>query len=79
MIANASPTSTDLALDVLAPGDLAHHHRDEGGIVAPRPQQDLRDAGELLVGRLVRLLDRPEALEELPPVLDEDRLEDVLL
>src|SRR5262249_39195717 len=65
-----------LARDVLAPRDLAHHHRDQRGIVAPGPQQDLGDAGQLLLGRLVRLLHRLEALQELAPVLDEDRLQD---
>ena len=63
----------------MASRDLANHHRHERRIVAPRAQQDLRDALELLRSGLVGGLDGPEACDERAPVLDEDRAEDVVL
>ena len=62
-----------------AAGHLAHHHADEVGIVAPRAEQDLGDSAQLLVGRLVGLLDACEALEQLAPVLAEERREHLVL
>ena len=59
--------------------DLAHHHPDEIGIVAPGAQQDLGDPAQLLVGRLVGLLDACEAPEQLAPVLPEERREHLVL
>ena len=62
-----------------AAGHLAHHHADEVGIVPPRAQQDLGDPAQLLVGRLVGLLDPRETPEQLAPVLAEERREHLLL
>ncbi len=73
------PDLVDLPLQVRAPRDLAHHHPDEVGAIAPRAQQRLRDRAELLQGRLGRCLDPRERLEQLAPVLSEDRLEHLLL
>ena len=69
----------DLTREVRAATDLAHHHRDEVRVVAPRAQEDLHDPPELLVRRLTRRLDLLEAGEELAPVLAEDRLQDLVL
>ena len=69
----------DLLLQVWAARHLAHHHGHERRVVPPGAQEDLRDAAQLLVGRLVRRLDGVEALEQLPPVLAEDRLQHLLL
>ncbi len=69
----------DLRLEQLAPSDLAHHDRDERGIVAPGAKQDLRDAGELLGCILVGGLDSTEPSDQLTPVLAEDRLQHVFL
>ena len=59
--------------------DLAHHHRDEIGVVPPRPQQDLDDPAELLVRGAVRRLDALEARDQFAPVLAEDRLQHLVL
>src|SRR5207344_583997 len=69
----------DLPLELLAPGDLPDHDGHEGGIVAPGPKQDLRDSLDLLLSRLIGCLDGAEASDELSPVLDEDRSQDVVL
>ena len=61
----------DLPLEVGAAGDLTDHHAHQIGVVPPRAEQDLRDPAELLVGRLVGLLDAGERLEQLAPVLPE--------
>jgi len=73
------PDLLHLILELRAAGDLPHHHRDEGGIVAPGAQQDLRNALELLWRRLICGFDGTEAPDELAPVLDEDRAQDVVL
>src|SRR5262245_47894428 len=70
---------SDPALDLAAASDFPDHHGHEGRVVAPRPQQDLRDPCELVRRRLARLFDGAEACEELTPVLQEDRLQDVFL
>ena len=62
-----------------AASHLAHHHPDEIGIVAPGAQQDLGDPAQLLVGRLVGLLDAREAPEQLTPVLAEEGREHLVL
>ena len=51
--ANASADVVDLAREVGAPRDLAHHDGDEVGIVPPRAEEDLDDPPKLLVGTLV--------------------------
>ena len=63
----------------MAARDLPNHDGDERRIVAPGSQQDLRDALELLAGRLVRDLHGAKASDELAPVLDEDRPQDIVL
>ena len=74
-----NPDLVELPLEVLAARDLAHHHAHQVGIVPPGTEQDLGHASELLLGRLRRRLDLVEALEQLAPVLAEDRREDLLL
>ena len=73
------PDLVHLLLQVRAARDLAHHHANEVGIVPPRAQQDLGDPAQLLVGRLVGLLDAREPPEQLSPVLAEERREHLLL
>ena len=68
-----------LALELLAARDLADHDRDEIRVVAPGPEQDLRDPLELLGRRLVRPLHAAEAFDELTPVLAEDRVQHLFL
>ena len=69
----------DLSLQLGASRDLAHHHTDEIGLVAPRAQQRLRNRAELLQRRLTGRLDPGECLQEVAPVFAEDRLEHLLL
>ena len=59
--------------------DIAHHHGDEVGVVAPRAKEDLGDPAQLLVGRLVRRSHLLEADEQVAPVLAEERREHLLL
>ena len=68
-----------LALELLTASDLANHHGDEIRVVAPGSEQDLRDPLELLGRWLVRSLHSAEALDELAPVLAEDRVQHLLL
>ena len=69
----------DLRLQVLAPRDLTNHDGHERRVVPPGAQEDLRHALELLGRRLVGLLDRAEAHDQLTPVLDEDRAQHLVL
>ncbi len=79
IVENAAPNLVDLVVEVRAPRHLAHHHAHEIGVVAPRPEKDLGDPPQLLVGGLGRALDAGEAPEQLPPVLTEQRCQDLLL
>ena len=68
IVANASRNLLHLALQLRAARHLAHHHAHEIRVVAPRAEQDLRHAAELLVRRLRRGLHLVEAFEQLAPV-----------
>ena len=59
--------------------DLADEHAHQVRVAAPGAQQDLRDAGEAVTSRLVRLLDRADGVEHVAPRLAKDRLEQLFL
>ena len=60
------PHLVDPILQLLAPRYLPDHHRHERRIVAPRAEEDLRDALELLRGRLGGCLDGSEPCDNSP-------------
>ena len=66
-------------MELRAPRDLAHHHANEVGLVAPGTEEHLRDRPELVERRLVRRLDARERLEQLAPVLAKDGLQHLFL
>ena len=78
-IANASRTSSTWAWSCGLRATSRTITVTSAAIVPPGAEQDLGDALELLGGRLVRVLDRAEPLEQLAEVLAEDGLEHLFL